>query len=90
MKSQEQEIKDAGYKPVRYSVNKDAEEPVHNLDRDDNNKFVSNMTRALRTLQSQGKKISPRNISIESRYSMKEIELNLYEIENMMNALNIE
>lgn len=60
------------------------------FERNDNNKFVSDMTRALNTLVDKKMKISAMNLSKISRYPLKEIELNLYEIGNIMDALDIE
>jgi len=59
------------------------------LERNDNNRFVSDITRALKSLDAKGKKISPKNICKESKYPMKEIELNLHEITNIMDALDL-
>lgn len=83
-------IKAAGFQPVKYSKTNDAVVLSTTFERDDNNQFVSNITRALRNLQIQNKKMSAVNIAIASGYKLKEIELNLTEIENIMNALGID
>ena len=82
-------IKEAGFIPVQYSKRKDPVILFMALDRDDNNKFTARMTKALLSLSAQNKKLSPKNISIESRYNMKEIELNLFEIETIMDSLGL-
>ena len=90
MKNEATLIKEAGYKPVKYSKNKDVVILFTSFERDDNNKFISDMTKALKILNVKGLKISPTNLSIESKYSVKEIELNLHEITNIMDALGID
>lgn len=57
---------------------------------DDNNVFVSKITKAVIFLNEKGLKLSPRNISKISRYSMYEIELNLNDIDNVISGLGLE
>ena len=90
MESVSESIKKAGFIPVKYGKTKDAVELSTTFERDDNNKFVSDITRALRELDSSGIKISAINLSKKSKYPLKEIELNLYEITNIMDALCID
>ena len=59
-------------------------------DMEDNYKFIANVTECLKWLNERGIKITPKNISIKTGYSVKEIELNLNEIQVVMDALNIE
>ena len=59
------------------------------FDRQDNNKFMSDMTRVIRKLDASGGKITPKRIAISSGYSIKEVEMNLYEIEQIMNTLGV-
>ena len=59
-------------------------------DRDDNNKFTANMTNGVLALDRKGKKINIPNLSKETGYSKKEIEINLYEIQVIMDSLGIE
>lgn len=75
---------------INYSQRKDPIILFTAFDRADNNRFTSDMNNAILALDSKGKKITPRNLSKQSRYSVSEIELNLYEIENIMNGLGIE
>jgi hypothetical protein len=74
---------------VNYSKNKDAVESVPNLDRDDNNAFVQRITSSVISLNRKGIKLTPTNISKESKYNMKEIELNLYEIGVIIDSLGL-
>jgi len=74
---------------VAYSGRKDSIILFTAFDRQDNNKFVSDMTRAIKSLDSKGVKMSALNISKESRYSLREVELNLHEIETIMNTLGV-
>ncbi len=87
--SEQQLIKDAGFMAVNYSKNKDAVESVPNLDRDDNNAFVQRITSSVISLNRKGIKLTPTNISKESKYNMKEIELNLYEIGVIIDSLGL-
>ena len=90
MKSEAELIERAGFKPVKYSKTKDVVILFTAFERDDNNRFISDMTRAIRLLETQKKKISPKNLSIVSKYPIKEIELNLHEITTIMDALGID
>lgn len=90
MDSISESITKAGFVPVKYGNTKDAVELSTTFERDDNNKFVSDITRALLELDSSGTKISAINLSKKSKYPLKEIELNLYEITNIMDALCID
>ena len=83
-------IKEAGYKSVKYSKSNDPIILFSVYDRQDNNKFVSKITSALQKLDSEGKKITPKNLSKETMYSLKEIELNFYEIITIMDTLEID
>jgi len=89
MMSEQELIKDAGFTPVSYSKNKDAVESVPNLDRDDNNAFVQRITSSVISLARKGIKLTPTNISKESKYNMKDIELNLYEIGVIIDSLGL-
>jgi len=90
MKSEAELIERAGFKHVKYSKTKDVVILFTAFERDDNNRFISDMTRAIRLLETQKKKISPKNLSIVSKYPIKEIELNLHEITTIMDALGID
>jgi len=90
MKSSHQLIKDAGFIPKKYSSVKDPVILFMALDRKDNNAFTSTITNALYLLDKEGLKVTPKNLSKKTRYSIKEIELNLNEIECIMDAIGIE
>lgn len=83
-------IKDSGFTERTYKKSKDVIILFTAFERDDNSKFVSNITSALKRLDGKGKKITPKNLSIESKYSIKEIELNLHEITSIMDAIGID
>ena len=72
-----------------YSKSKDPIILFTAFDRQDNNKFRSDMTKVITKLAIHKLKISPVNIALHSGYGLKEIELNLYEIEQIMNALDV-
>lgn len=74
---------------VSYSKTKDPIILFTAFDRQDNNKFKSDMTKVINKLSIHKLKITPKNIAIHSGYGMKEIELNLYEIEQIMDALDV-
>lgn len=74
---------------VPYSRTKDPIILFTAFDRQDENKFRSDMTKTVRDLELRKIKITPKNIAIHSGYGMREIELNLYEIEQIMNALGV-
>ena len=59
------------------------------LERNDSNKFISNIHNAVLSLARKGEKLSPKNISKESGYGMREIETNLYEIGQVIDALDL-
>lgn len=72
---------------VRYSGKKDSSQIQPSLDSMDNANFTSTITRAIKALDARGEKLTPRNISRESRYNMKEIELNLFEIGQIIDSV---
>ena len=74
---------------VSYSKTKDPIILFTAFDRQDNNRFKSDMTKVLTKLAIHKLKITPNNIALHSGYGLKEIELNLYEIEQIMDTLDI-
>lgn len=80
-------LKAQGLKAIRYSHKKDPVILFMAYDRQDNNKFISKMTDGLIKLNTAGAKMTPKNISKQTGYSIKEIELNLNEIEIIMDSL---
>lgn len=71
----------------RYSKNKDPIILFTAYDRADNNVFMSKMNNAIRSLDVKKIKKTPRNIAKESGYPMKEIELNLFEIGQIIDVI---
>lgn len=59
------------------------------LDRIDNSKFKATIANALKDLDKQGLKLSAINIAKQSGYPLKEIELNLFEVTQIMNGLGL-
>lgn len=89
MKSEEQLIRDAGYNPVKYSINNDQVEDM-GMNIDDDMAFKNNIIKAVLAISDKGLILSPKRISKISRYSMYEIELNLNEIDNIISSLGLE
>ena len=83
-------IKGAGFNPVKYSSKKDVIILFTALERNDNDNFVSKVTKAVKDLDAIDKKITPKNIAIRTGFTIKDIELNLHEIVNIMDALGID
>jgi len=90
MRTINEDIKEAGFIPVNYSKRNDAVILFTSFERDDNNRFVSIITNAIKSLHGRGKKITPTNMRIETKLPKKEIELNMQQIENIMDALGID
>ena len=90
MKTINEEIIDAGFKPVKYSKNKDAIILFTALERNDNNNFIANITKAVKDLDALKLKITPKNLKARTGYTIKDIELNMSEIVNIMDALGID
>ena len=89
MKLENELIKDAGFTPVKYSKNNDAIIMFMAYDAQDNNKFIADMTKAIKAIDVAGDKVTPRRISKASKYPLKEIEMNLFEIVKVMDRLGI-
>lgn len=89
MKSEEQLIREAGYNPVKYSINNDQVEDM-GMNIDDDMAFKNNIIKAVLAISDKGLILSPKRISKISRYSMYEIELNLNEIDNIISSLGLE
>lgn len=74
---------------VSYSRTKDPIILFTSFDRQDDNRFKSDMHNVINKLVVNKLKVTPKNIAIHSGYGMREIELNLYEIEQIMDALDV-
>ena len=61
MKSEEQLIRDAGYSPVKYSINNDQEDDM-SIDREDNVNFKNTIIKAVLEISKQGLRLSSQDI----------------------------
>jgi monomeric isocitrate dehydrogenase len=86
----EKSIEQAGYRAIRKNLSKMPVILFMALDREDNNRLTSKLTRAVIELDRRGEKINIPNMMKETKYCKKEIELNLFEITTIMDTLGIE
>jgi len=75
---------------VGYSRSKDAVILFTAFERDDNNRFVSDITNALIQMDTMKVNITPENLARQAGYPKAEILLNMGEITQIMDNLGIE